>query len=290
MPLIIGGHLLLSVIIAFIGVNRINKQERFANFCISLFFPVGGWITILILYLFKDKRIKEIDDETEEDSPVTLFAERVDMDKERNVVPLEEALLINDTKTKRQQLIDTLKKDFSQYVDMLKTAVRDDDVETSHYAAAAVTEIKRKLDLKIQEFSVRYEKEKQDLEIAKGYAGVLEEYIHSNLLDEINKKKVMFTFIHVLENILNSCPGDSKFYKILINSLLEAGEMDKAGEYCRVYLENCADEEAFLVNFKYFYLMKDKPSFDQLLKKLQSSNVRLTSKGVQVIRFWVDGV
>jgi len=287
---IIVGHLVLSCLMAFIGSNRINKQERLSNFIISLFFPVGGYISVLILYLLRNKSTKEIDDEPPIEETVVLFADRINVEKETNIVPLEEILLINDTKIKRQQLIDTLKKDFSKYLDMLKIALKDEDVETSHYAASAVSEIKRNLDLKFQALSVQYEKNKSDMKLLKEYAGVLEEYLNSSLLDETSRKKILITYVQVLKNILKSHEKDAVYCNKLINALFEAGELEKSGTYCKAFLENNETEDAYLINLKYYYLIKDKSSFDIILKKLKKSSVKLSNKGINIVRFWSEGV
>ncbi len=289
MKLLITAHLALSCLIAFLGSGRANNQERFSNFIISLFFPVGGYIIVLVLYLLRNKGNKEIEDQPGIKGIVELFADRINIEKETNLVPLEETLIINDTKTKRQQLIDTLKKDSSKYIDMLKIALRDDDVETAHYAASAVSEIKRNLDLKIQAFSVQYEKNKADGELAKEYASVLEEYLESGLLDQYNSKKILHIYIQMLENMLKSRKSDERYYSKLINALFEAGELDRAGNYCKVFLENNQTEAAYLVNLKYYYLIKDKKSFYAVLEGLRKSPVKLSGKGLDIVRFWLEG-
>lgn len=289
MKLFILGHLLLSTLIAFMGFHKINKQERFCNFMMAIAFPVGGYIIVLILYLSRNKAAKEIDDEPEIENAHILFTDRFNREKDTNIIPLEETLLINNTKIKRQQLIDALKKDASKYIDMLKIALRDEDVETSHYAASAIAEIKRNLDLKLQAFSVEYEKSKLNTKLLKQYADVLEEYLNSGLLDEFNKKKTIFTYIKVLENLIENQEEMEVYYYKLINALFDSREIEKAEKYCKVFLENYENEDAYLVNLKYYYLIKDKKSFDKVFKKLLKSPIRISNKGLNIIRFWLEG-
>ena len=83
---------------------------------------------------------------------------------ELNVVPIEEALLINDYSTRRQVLIDVLKMDAFRYIDALKSAVINEDTETSHYAVTAISEEKRKLTILLQKLAVEYEHNRHDSE------------------------------------------------------------------------------------------------------------------------------
>lgn len=289
MMLIIVGHLALSILAAFLG-SKTNKQERFTYFIIALFFPVGGLITVLTLYFSRSHNIKEIDEAPEIKNTVVLFADRINIEKEINIVPLEETLLINDPRIKRQQLIDTLKKDFGSYIDRLKIALRDEDIETSHYAASAVSEIRRKLDLRIQAFAVLYEKDKADPEVSKEYAAALEEYLNSKLLEDNRRKQMIYTYIHVLEAIVAGEEGSPDYYSKLIMALFESGDYEKAGKYCKVYLEEYENEEAYILNLKYNFLIRDKNTFDIILNSLKKSPVKLSNKGINIVRFWLDGV
>ncbi len=283
------GHLVLSCLIFFIGANRINKQERFCNFIISLFFPIGGYILVLLLYISRKRRTKDIDNKVDIEDALILFTDRFDRQKDTNIVPIGETLVINDKKVKRQQLIEVLKKESSKYIDMLKVALRDEDVETSHYAAAAIVEIKGKLDLKLQAFSVEYEKNKLDIGLLKEYADVLQEYLSSDLMDKFARKKYIFTYIELLEKLLSHDRENADYYNRLINALYETGKIDEMGKYCKTYLENCRDENAYLLNLKYYYLKKDKKAFDVIFNNLLKSPIKLSNRGINIIRFWLDG-
>lgn len=283
-------HILLSSIIWFVGKNKINKQERFCNFIIAFFFPFGGFLAVLILYFSRHNKAREIDSEEDIDNAYILFTDRLDIEKDINIVPLEETLIINDTKEKRRQLIEVLKKDSSEYIDMLKIAVRDNDVETSHYAAAAIAEIKRNLDFKLQSFSVEFEKNKSDIKLLKGYADVLEEYIDSGLIDDFNKRKIAIIYIEVLEYLIENYNEREDYYNKLIKVLFEADELEKAEKYCKDFLENYGTEDAFLASLKYYYRLRDKEKFEKTFKRLLNSPIKLSNKGLNIVRFWLEGV
>ena len=59
-------------------------------------------------------------------------------------------------------MIDVLKEDTMQYMEVIKTAVLNEDTETSHYAVSAVMEIKRKLSISLQQLSVKFDQNKRD--------------------------------------------------------------------------------------------------------------------------------
>lgn len=59
------------------------------------------------------------------------------------IVPLQEALLINDASTRRQLIMDILYHDTGEYVDVLNKARMNDDVEVVHYATTAMVELQK---------------------------------------------------------------------------------------------------------------------------------------------------
>jgi len=283
-------HLLMSVFMLFLGISKINKQERFCNFMITLFFPVGGQLLVLTLYLLRDRKVKAIEEEDDEEQLHILFTDRFSIERDTMIVPLEETLLMNDTKIKRHQFLDAMKRDSSGYIDILKIALRDEDVETSHYAASSMDKIKREFDLKLQKFSVEYEKNKIEEKVSKEYSELLDEYINSRLLDEdeLEYKIIMGTHIGVLENILGITEDKDIYYEKIIDILFKIKDLEKASQYCEEFIENYKTENAYMANLRYYFLIKDKENFEKCFGNLLKSSIKLSNKGLEIIRFWLE--
>ena len=64
------------------------------------------------------------------------------------VVPLEEALIVNDAGDRRRLMLSMLTEDPGAYLAQLQAAKLNDDVEVAHYAATAVAQISKESDLK----------------------------------------------------------------------------------------------------------------------------------------------
>jgi len=280
-------HLLISIIIWFLGINKINPQERFTNFVIALFFPIGGYILAIVLYLTRDiKSKKEL--KPEEDIVIeTLFTDRVAKDSQTQIASLEEILLLNNNKTKRRQVMNLLTDDSSKHLQMLKVAMRDEDVETSHYAAAAIADIKSNLENELQDFLVRYEQNKTDVEIADGYTEVLKEYIESNLLDEVSLKKYQYIYTQVLEEMIINYVDNQKYYVNLISELFKLMEFKIVRGYCEEFMSKYKNENAYFSMLKLHYISKDKENFEIVLEELMNSTIKLSKAGLERIRFWL---
>jgi len=114
------------------------------------------------------------------------YIEGIDFEKEINIVPLEDSLIFNEDKIKRSYLIHILKKDFVSHIKGLKKALENDDTETSHYAAAALMEIKNQFELMIQSAGKRYERDKDDVSVLQEYIDILKKYLNSDVPDKVD--------------------------------------------------------------------------------------------------------
>ena len=74
-----------------------------------------------------------------------------DRDADAGVVPLEEALIVNDPACRRRLMLSMLTEEPDAYLAQLQAAKLNDDVEVAHYAATAVAQISKESDLKLQQ-------------------------------------------------------------------------------------------------------------------------------------------
>ena len=73
------------------------------------------------------------------------------VEDDAGVVPLEEALIVNDPAYRRRLMLSMLTEEPDAYLAQLQAAKLNDDVEVAHYAATAVAQISKESDLKLQQ-------------------------------------------------------------------------------------------------------------------------------------------
>lgn len=283
-------HLVISILIFFVGAKKNPVAERLGNVLIAFFFPIGGVIIVILLTLLRDYKISELDEDDYED-PIILFTDRVDIDQEVNILPIEELLTLEDTTIKRRQVIDTLKQDLTGLLDKLQLALRDDDVETSHYAASAISEIKRSMDLKLQQMQRIYDQQHDQLDTVDQYIEILKEYISTNLYDEISIGRIITSYEEVLKNRVSLDPeSEPQIYNDLIALLLKGRQFEDAENYIDQYMEYYNNEDSYIYRMELHYMRKDREAFKKAYNVLLNSPVILTNKGLEIVRFWMDGM
>ena len=214
----------------------------------------------------------------------------VNVEKESNIVPLEEALIVNDLATRRRMLLDVLKEDSFQYINLLQEAVSNEDTETSHYAVSAIMEIKRKLLLRLQEWSVQYETNKNDFEVLVSYAEVLQQYMKSGFLDERSLRKNQYMYFEILTRLVEIYPQREDYHVERINCALGLGRYTEASRAGEALMAAHGDREiAYLMALKILYTTKSYDEFKVTLSKLKQSSIKIGHTTLQYIRFWSKG-
>ena len=98
------------------------------------------------------------------------------------VVPLEEALIVNDPAYRRRLMLSMLTEEPDAYLAQLQAAKLNDDVEVAHYAATAVAQISKESDLKLQQLERAFKTDPSAQNLNE-YCDYLGEYLGSGLAE-----------------------------------------------------------------------------------------------------------
>lgn len=283
-----------AIILGFMAKKSV--KEWFLKIIIVSFVPIIGWFFPIIwskmLIPNKGETLDSYLKKQNDDIEIELLAkeETIEREKELNIIPIEEALVISDFTTRRKVMLDVLKKDAMQYIDVIKMAVLNDDSETAHFAVAAVMEVKRKLSLSLQTFSVEFEKDPYHSMIARSYAQVLREYMKSGFLDEKTLKKYKYTYIQVLEQLIDNGEGDQITFEEKMKVEMELHEYANAEKTGLQYLQYFPGiEEPYICLLDYYYTTKSKISMQRVLDELMNSTIQFSNRALTIVRYWSGG-
>ncbi len=215
----------------------------------------------------------------------------VNLEKERNIVPLEEALLVNSLAIRRRMILDVLKDDVHRYSPMLLEAVSNEDTETAHYAVSGIMEIKRKAMLDLQAASVRYEQHRDDPKVLSNYAETLKRYMTSGFLDSRTLRRHQLMYSQTLGELLGIDTANLQAYEEKINCELALERYDHARETCGLLMKAYpAHELTYVMRMKIAYMTGSDQEFKHTLEELKRSRIQVSSNTLKYIRFWSKGV
>ncbi|MGO4374211.1 hypothetical protein AB4Z21_26310, partial [Paenibacillus sp. MCAF20] len=277
-------------------IHRISVTDWLLRVIIVSFLPVIGW---LLPICWPRSWVKQDDAKldafvTAQQKEVSVLHEgiysKVEAERELDVIPIEDALLVSEHGVRRKVMIDVLKQDSMRHMELLQEAVSNEDTETSHYAVSAIMEIKRKLALSLQELSVQYETDKQDEHLLLAYIGVLKSFMKSGFLDERTLRQYKFTYLSVLQSLLEVSPNTEFAYPEKVNTELELELYVEAEETGHLYASNFPQsEEAYLTLMKVYFSTKSSDKLQDTLNSLKKSPLNLSNRALTLVRFWSEG-
>lgn len=295
MSIIILYSIISAIVLWFL--TRGHFQDWLFRCTLVLFLPGIGWF---IPSVWPKKLLRNEAEQFEsymnaqtEDIPIELRSSKmtIESDRELAVVSIEEALIISDFTTRRRVMLDLLKQDAMKYLDILQTAVMNDDTETSHYAVTAVIEVKRELSLLLQKLSVEFSQNPQDPHIAETYVQVIKEYLRSGFLDKQSTKNYRMTFIQVIQTIIENNQATEELYKEKINMEMTLGELQVAEKTALLFKEQYPlSEKPYLQLLGIYCELKSASKFRNVLDNLKTAPITLTNDALVTVRYWSTGV
>lgn len=205
------------------------------------------------------------------------------------VVPLEEALLINDVHTRRSIMLDILHKSPSQYIDLLKIARFNYDTEVTHYATTSIMEAQREYELELQKCREDY-RENHDLESALDlYITVVKNYVKSGILEGelLNKQRSVLDELYSRKIMLR--PNKKQLYLDMLENDINRGQYKKAGEIAAHIQERWPDDEKiWLASLNLCVSSKDRFMLRDLITKIETSAIKWTAKGRERLSFFTE--
>lgn len=293
---IYGLYVLLSLIILWF-FNRDHNQTLLIKLVVVACVPLFGWL-FPIVWIKKplqqsEQQFAEYIDSQQQEHKVRRIGvfNKLEKQRELDIVPIEDALVVSQHRERRQALIDILKQDTIQYIEVLQRAISNEDTETSHYAVSAIMELKRKLLMSLQELEVRYEQEHSDARVSKSYIEVLAVYLKSGFLDERTKRKYQYTYLSVLAYYLQNHEKEEWILSAKFDIEIELGIFADAEKTALLYVEYFPlSEQAHMSVLKYYFVIRSQQKLEQALNRLKSSPIRLSNEGLTTVRFWSKGV
>mgnify|MGYP000915732543 FL=1 len=224
---------------------------------------------------------EQLSDE-EDQAPISLQSS----EDVRLWVPIEEALLLNDSAIKRELTMSMLKDQPSNVVALLQQARMNEDVEVVHYATVMLAELHKEYDLKIPELKRELLKQPDDIEILEQLCLALEDYLASGLVAGKFAESSRRQYIDLLRRKV-AISHELKDYLRLGGQYLALGE----GQRLRQILDYCQVqwpmEEAYRVfQFQALVAQGDRLGLQQFYQDIETRQVYLSRHNRQIIDAW----
>jgi hypothetical protein len=286
------GHIFICLIFFSINIVFNGLQDSIYKLIIVFFMP-GLGLLFFLLSAAINKFIRQKQGELESylkalHSHDHIYQEEaIDFEKEINTVPLNDTLQFSSSKQKREYLIYILKKDFTGHIKGLKKALKSDDSETSHYAAAALMEIKKQFESMIQNAQDDYKTGAKDSKSLEGYIMALKKYLSSGLADSVDLYDFKDKYALALGQYINKYDAPQDYYSEKISSEIFLGDYENAADYCDLFKSKFPDsEKPYISSLKLNYRLKDRQAFEKLLAEIKEKSFAASDEFAEIAGYW----
>jgi len=285
-------HLLISLAyFAFILCRKTLQQSMF-RFTMVFLLPVLGLLFFIISGLldrvFREKQnVEESYQKYIKDQEQIDYIGDIDFKREINTIPISDSLTMGSLQERRAFLVDLFKKDYTRYIKVLQKAVFNEDPETSHYAGAALMEIKKQFETLLRNSNKVYEKNKKDISAIRDYIDTVNKYLNSGLPDSIDKQEFGITLSYLLEKYLEKDHTIKQYYIDKINIDLRLGNRKDAEDFAKIFCNYFpTDEGPYFMLLKYFYCTNNYKSLIKVVKFIKKRFFNISGNNKEILKYW----
>lgn len=204
------------------------------------------------------------------------------------VVPLEEALIVNDPAYRRRLMLSMLTEEPDAYLVQLQAAKLNDDVEVAHYAATAVAQISKESDLKLQQLERAF-KTDPSLHNLEAYCDFLGAYLDSGLAEGRVAQIQRQQYARLLARCCEREDGPALRIRYA-TALADAGEIDKAEDVASQLVIDASDEQdVWMLCLRLAVIRHDGQAVRRVIDAIDRQHVYLSAENRERLSFWREG-
>lgn len=270
-----------------------NRKQYVMHTVIMLICPVVGILYFFFSFLkYHFMRLGERDLSDVEFSK-KRHAPRVkaDENRERNIVSVEEAILVSDQEKKRTNMLNILLGETEESLSAIALALDSDDSEVAHYAASFLQSKMdtfrvnvRRTQQKIEESDIEEEEcQKQILELIRYMNHMLKQKVFTQVEQEDYVEQMEQLCEKLFQNARDRLLSDC--YEWIMGRLMEQGEYEKAEQWGSRFCEQYPDRmSSYTLRMKLYFETSRKERFFEVLDQLRASSVVIDNRTLELIR------
>lgn len=270
-----------------------NRKQYMMHTVIMVLCPVVGILYFFLAFLkYHFVKLGERDlTDVEFSKKRHVPRVKADEERERNIVAVEEAILVSDQEKKRANMLNVLLGETEESYSAIALALDSDDSEVAHYAASFLQskmdtfrEKVRKTQQKIAESDIQEEEcQEQVLELIR--------YMNHMLKQKVFTRVEQVDFVAQMEQLCETLFQNARdrmtqeCYESIMGRIMELQDYEKAelwgNRFCAQYPNLLA---SYTLRLKLYFETKEKDKFFEVLDQLRASPVVVDNKTLELIR------
>ena len=292
-------NLIVSLLYLLFGMifNRTSRKKVAMRSLIMLYAPGIGPLLFFISYLFYRllfyRKVDLSDVVFSKEKSKELV--RINEEKERDFVPVEEAIEVADKGELRELVLNMSQGDYSESLSAINMALNAEDTETSHYAASILQDaindfrmLVRKENARINDIDKEDESKREQLVYdIKSLFGYMNKVLEQHILSKLEQNGYTDILDRLLEKYyrLAGASITSEMYEAVALRLIETEKYDRARSWCERALWRYPNTlSSYTSLIKLYFSSGDRENFFKTMQELKESNIVIDRDTLELIR------
>ena len=255
---------------------------------VVIFIPFWGAACVLLLHfgVLKCERIPLDYDRLEMTDEIYSAISISQSDDGQDVVPMEEALLLDSPRQCREMILDMLMDNPDRYLPQLQKIRDADDVEVVHYTTTIMIEIGKRYEAQWQKLDKIYRENPEDLQALDNCCAFLKEYLAADLQQGYARQILLTRYIELLETRFEREPALHSGVELAENLMLD-GNFTRAKEILNLLLSKWKHEgEVWMALLRYYIRQKQGDEIRKTIAMIEALNITLSAHDRETIAMW----
>lgn len=267
-----------------------NRRTYLIRVIVMILCPIIGPLFFLIshlIYMTIFRQEVDLEDVIFSKERVKTNA-KADEERERNLVPLEEALAVSDKKNLRMLMLNVIRGDLQDSLESISLALNSEDSETSHYAASVLRDELNDFRVKVQKIYTDIKEEKpEQTDSEEMLIDYMNRILCQKVFTEIEQAKFVNIMVEAAESIYqkNASRMLPQRYEAVCLRLIEQNQFEQADLWCERLAKQFSDElVSYTCRLKLYFKENDRDRFFLVMDQLKKSDIIIDNETLELIR------
>ena len=272
-------------------IIKLNKEKSILiKTLVIALCPVVGIIFIGLSYLwykvFMSAPVDLEDVIFGKDHP--KFETKAEEDKERNMIPLEEAIAITEKQDLRTLMMSVVSSDIKNSLASITLALNSEDTETAHYAASvlqdALNEFRTTVD---KEYKAILEDHPDKFEKCRNLIDYMDQVLSQKVFIEMEQRSYVGILESVGEILYRGEPDSisSNQFETISLRLLGIEDYENCEKWCERSRIHCPSAlSSYTCQLKLFFSQGRREDFFRVIEELKASPIVIDKETLELIR------
>lgn len=267
-----------------------NRRTYLIRVIVMVLCPVIGPLFFLVshlIYMTIFRQEVDLDDVIFSKERVKTNA-KADEERERNLVPLEEALAVSDKKNLRMLMLNVIRGDLQDSLESISLALNSEDSETSHYAASVLRDELNDFRVNVQKiYADMKEEEPEQTDSEEMLIDYMNRILCQKVFTEIEQAKFVQMMVEAAQSLYqkNAAKLLPQRYEAVCLRLIEQKQFEQADTWCERLVQQFPEElVSYTCRLKLYFMENDKERFFAVMNRLKKSDIVIDSETLELIR------